>query len=78
MSRPNALGTRAQFVVRREDGGTTEFEFDLRELPQAASIEMDGHTWVRAQATLPVALPLGYHDVTVDGGRPAMRPPAAS
>ena len=62
------LGTRAQFVVRREDGHTSEFAFNLWELPQAASVEMDGRTWVRAQATLPMALPLGYHDVSVTVG----------
>jgi 4-alpha-glucanotransferase len=66
------LGTRARFEVRREDGGTSEFELNLRELPQTDSTEMDGQTWVRAQATLPMPLPLGYHDVSVSvGGRQA-------
>ena len=62
------LGTSAQFLVRREDGQTSEFAFNLWELPQAASVEMEGRTWVRAQATLPMRLPLGYLDVSVTVG----------
>jgi 4-alpha-glucanotransferase len=62
------LGARARFVVRREDGDTSEFELNLWELPQAASAEMDGRTWVRLRATLPAPLPLGYHEVSVQVG----------
>src|ERR1035441_4623755 len=64
----DSLGQRACFVVRREDGESSEFELNLRDLPQAASAEMDGRTWVRAQVTLPMQLPLGYHQVTVSVG----------
>ncbi len=69
------LGTRARFVVWREDGGRSEFEFNLWDLPQVASVEMDGRTWVRAKATLPVQLPLGYHEVSVsvDGSHASTR-----
>lgn len=61
-------GVRARFTVRREDGESSEFEIDLRELPVAASIELDGRMWVRVNATIPFPLPLGYHDVTVRAG----------
>jgi 4-alpha-glucanotransferase len=64
----DSLGQRACFVVRREDGESSEFELNLRDLPRAASAEMDGRTWVRAQVTLPMQLPLGYHQVTVSVG----------
>ena len=59
------LGTRAHFTVRREDGESGEFDLNLWELPQVASVEMDGRTWVRVQATVPMRLPLGYHEVSV-------------
>jgi 4-alpha-glucanotransferase len=62
------LGKRATFTVRREDGDTSEFDLNLWELPQVGSVEMDGRTWVRVQARLPMQLPLGYHDVSVSVG----------
>src|ERR1019366_1289932 len=46
------LGARARFVVRRENGESGEFEVNLWELPQVASVEMDGRTWVRVQVAL--------------------------
>ena len=63
-----SLGERARITVRREDGQTAEFEFGLWDLPQAGSIEMDGRTWVRKQAGIPIQLPLGYHDISVEVG----------
>jgi 4-alpha-glucanotransferase len=62
------LGHRAQITIRREDGSTAEFERNLWELPQTAHIEMEGRTWVRKQARLPISLPLGYHDISVKLG----------
>ena len=62
------LGARAHFAVLREDGESSEFELNLWDLPQVASVEMDGRTWVRVQAKLPVQLPLGYHEVSVSVG----------
>lgn len=59
---------QVRLIVRRENGGVSEHEIGLREMTQSASMELDGHTWVRFQAKLPVALPLGYHDVTVEAG----------
>ena len=41
------LGSRAHFTVWREDGERSEFELNLWELTQVASVEMDGRTWVR-------------------------------
>lgn len=71
----DALGLRACVTLRRETGETDEFDLNLWELPQTGSIEMDGRTWVRRQARLPVALPLGYHDVraTVGGSTAVTR-----
>src|ERR1019366_6362658 len=51
-----SLGERARFVVRREDGEASEFELSLWELPQVASVGMDGRTWVRVQAMLPMQI----------------------
>ena len=62
------LGARARFTVRREDGESGEFELNLWELPQVASVEMDGRTWVRVLVRLPMQLPLGYHEVSVSVG----------
>ncbi|HKE27789.1 MAG TPA: 4-alpha-glucanotransferase [Bryobacteraceae bacterium] len=63
------LAERARFEVRGEDGETTLCEMQLAELRQDASVEMDGRTWVRLTARIPVRLPLGYHDVAVSAGR---------
>ncbi len=62
------LGDNARFTVTCEDGQTAEFNLKLWDLPQTGSIEMDGRTWVRKQARLPIALPLGYHDIAVRVG----------
>ncbi|MBZ5580728.1 MAG: 4-alpha-glucanotransferase [Acidobacteriia bacterium] len=62
------LGERARFAVRREDGTTADFELGLQDLMQTACIEMDGRTWVRKQARLPIRLPLGYHEITAQAG----------
>jgi 4-alpha-glucanotransferase len=59
------LGETASITVRPEDGAMSEFQIRLLDLEQVASIEMDGATWVRKLARLAVALPLGYHDITV-------------
>jgi 4-alpha-glucanotransferase len=63
-----ALGQSAHVVVRREDGQSEEFDFGLSDLPHAGSIEMNGRTWVRKRIRVPVALPLGYHDIFVTVG----------
>jgi 4-alpha-glucanotransferase len=60
----DCLGERARFTVRREDGETAEFELNPLDLEQTGSIEMDGRTWLRRQARLPIRLPLGYHDIS--------------
>jgi 4-alpha-glucanotransferase len=63
-----SLCDRAHLIVRREDGATFEYELDLANLPQSDFIEMDGRTWVRKSASAPLALPLGYHELTVHVG----------
>ena len=69
------LGMHARFLVWHEDGEKSEFALNLWELPQVASVEMEGRTWVRVKATLPVQLPLGYHEISlsVDGNHTSTR-----
>ena len=62
------VGEVARFRVRTEDGSVTDFELKLRDLPAAATIQMDGATRIRKAARLPIRLPLGYHDVTATVG----------
>lgn len=62
------LGERAHIQVRFENAETREFDLNLWELAHTGSIEMEGRTWVRGQVRLPVSLPLGYHDITVEAG----------
>src|SRR5471030_3308298 len=66
-----SLGHRARFSIRLENGETSEIEQNLWDLPQTGSVEMDGRTWVRKQARLPLALPLGYHEIAVQVGASA-------
>ncbi|MEO8595791.1 MAG: 4-alpha-glucanotransferase [Candidatus Solibacter sp.] len=61
----DGLGSRAHFTVQHESGEVGRFDCNLWELPQVASAEMNGQTWVRVMATLPVTLPLGYHEIRV-------------
>ncbi|SPE37267.1 4-alpha-glucanotransferase [Candidatus Sulfopaludibacter sp. SbA6] len=63
-----SLGERVRISIRREDGHTAESELNLWDLPRAGSIEMDGRTWVRMRARIPIDLPLGYHDISVQLG----------
>src|ERR1035441_10322790 len=63
-----SLGDRARLLLQQEDGQTAEFQLNLWELAQTAHIEMDGRTWVRKQARLPLPIPLGYHQVTLTLG----------
>jgi hypothetical protein len=58
----------AHVAIHREDGGGAAFDLPLEDLPESASIEIDGRTWVRKVAHLPVALPLGYHRVRASVG----------
>ncbi|HUI54662.1 MAG TPA: 4-alpha-glucanotransferase [Bryobacteraceae bacterium] len=65
LNMPAALsGGRAHVTVLHEDGKSTEFHLDLREIPQTAAVELEGHAWVRKRARLPVRLPLGYHEIS--------------
>lgn len=63
-----ALGDRAHLTVRREDGAVSEFDLAMAELPQTGALEMDGRTWVTVTARLPLILPLGYHEISVQLG----------
>ena len=65
----------ARFVVTSEAGERHEFALALADLPQVDSTELDGRAWVRRKATLPLQLPLGYHEVyaTVGMRAAAMR-----
>ena len=58
-------------TVRLEDGRTAAEEFRLWDLPQIATTQMDGRTWIRRSARLPRpegAIPIGYHEVTAAAG----------
>jgi 4-alpha-glucanotransferase len=59
------LGQTAQFTITREDGTSSTFDTKVCDLPQIASVEMDGHTWIRKQVRTPIELPLGYHEIAV-------------
>jgi 4-alpha-glucanotransferase len=63
-----SLGERVTVTVRLEDGQAKAFELNAGELAQTGSMEMDGGTWVRVRARMPVALPLGYHEIAVQCG----------
>jgi 4-alpha-glucanotransferase len=66
-----SLGDHARIEVLAENGDRAQCEPHLWELPQLAGIEMEGRTWVRIQARLPLRLPLGYHQVVVQVGAAA-------
>ena len=69
-----SASARASWCAR-EDGGVSEFELKLWELPQTGSIEMDGrHVGSAKRRACPSQLPLGYHEVTATvGGETATR-----
>src|ERR1041384_83523 len=56
----DALGNPVMLTIQSEDGSIWAHTVSLWELPQTGSIEMDGRTWVRKVAKIPVTLPLGY------------------
>ena len=62
------LGEPARVAVTREDGHAETFDLNAGELERGGSIEMEGRTWVRVRARLPVKLPLGYHEISVRCG----------
>lgn len=62
------LGERVRISIRREDGQSGDWEADLQDLPQAQSIDMDGRTWVQRRVCIPMEMPLGYHDVSLQLG----------
>src|ERR1051326_2729031 len=63
-----SLGNGARLTIHCEDGGISVHNLHLWDLPQTGSIEMNGGTWLRKQAAIPVRLPLGYHDILVESG----------
>jgi 4-alpha-glucanotransferase len=63
-----STGECVHLAIHREDGQIFHSDIPLRDLPQTASIEMDGHTWICRRAPLPLRLPLGYHRVTARVG----------
>jgi 4-alpha-glucanotransferase len=61
-----SLGEQARIAIRPEDGAASEFQVNLAELPQAERLALDGATRVRKIVRLPVRLPLGYHEISVE------------
>jgi 4-alpha-glucanotransferase len=63
-----SLGQPAHITVRPENGPASEYDLNPLDMPQTDSIEMNGQTWVRKQASIPLALPLGYHEISAQVG----------
>ena len=61
-------GVAVQFVVTGEDGTEHQFTQELAGLPVTGTIELDGQSWTRSTVTLPLQLPLGYHEVRATAG----------
>ncbi len=53
-------------TVKQETGQENRFELNLRDLPQLAANDVEGRTWHRKLVRLPLALPLGYHEVRAE------------
>jgi 4-alpha-glucanotransferase len=67
------LGEPATITLVPEEGEAAEFVLHLWHLPQEASAEMEGQTWVRKKVRLPVRLPLGYHEISARVGSASAR-----
>jgi 4-alpha-glucanotransferase len=63
-----AEGDFAHLEVTSETGERHEFTLPLAELPALDSTVLDGGKWVRRKATLPLLLPLGYHEISASVG----------
>ena len=59
---------QARFVVTTESGERHEFAQAIVELPVDGTAVLDGRTWLRRTVTLPLRLPLGYHEITATLG----------
>ncbi len=64
----DSVGQTVHITVRPEGGAASEYDFNAWELPQTDFIAMEGQTWVRKQARIPIALPLGYHEISAQIG----------
>jgi 4-alpha-glucanotransferase len=66
LSRPSDwLGEPVTVTVTREDGQAETFTLNAAALPHSGSLNLEGRSWVRVRAPLPVKLPLGYHEISV-------------
>ena len=52
--------------IRQEDGTSSRIPVSFSDLPMAAEKTVDGKQFVRKTVTLPDALPLGYHTLTIE------------
>jgi 4-alpha-glucanotransferase len=64
----DSLGQPITFAIQREDGHAETLSLNAANLPQSGYSAMEGCAWVRVQARLPVELPLGYHEISVQCG----------
>jgi 4-alpha-glucanotransferase len=62
------LGEHAAMTIRHEDGTSETRDLKLAELPDAASLDIDGRNWTRKLAPLPPGAPLGYHTISLSVG----------
>jgi len=60
-------GQRATFIVR--ETAAPRSSTSNCGPAQDGSAEMDGRTWVRKKARLPLRLPLGYHEISARVGQ---------
>ncbi len=62
----------AVIEIRQEDGNRLHLQVELAALPAASERIVDGSRLVRKIITLPAALPLGYHELTIEiAGQPS-------
>jgi 4-alpha-glucanotransferase len=64
----HGLGDALTIELRREQGPVETFSFRAHELPRSEPKQIDGREWVRIQASLPVHLAAGYHEMLVKCG----------
>lgn len=70
LSLPEQLSHQVACIeIRREDGQTESFHFELGALGDSSTAELNGRRFVRKSISLPTRVPLGYHDVEASIGQ---------
>ncbi|MDR6539181.1 malto-oligosyltrehalose synthase [Variovorax soli] len=58
---------RLRWQLCKEDGTQLQGETDAAALPETAGIELDGERWCERRLPFVQALPMGYHQLRIDG-----------